>query len=62
MKLLSLFAAAVAFAILGLRCAAADEVAPPEPETYRLENYRTPTPKTLAGARVLTTDEAEALW
>jgi PQQ-dependent catabolism-associated CXXCW motif protein len=61
-KFLSLLAAAVALALLGLRCAAAEEVAPREPETYRLENYRTPTPKTLAGARVLTTDEAEALW
>jgi PQQ-dependent catabolism-associated CXXCW motif protein len=49
-------------ATFGLRCAAADEVALPEPETYRLENYRAPTPKTLAGARVLTTDEAEELW
>jgi PQQ-dependent catabolism-associated CXXCW motif protein len=58
----SLLAAAVALAILGLRCAAGDEGAPPEPETYRIENYRAPTPKTLAGARVLTTDEAEELW
>ena len=62
MKRLSLLAAAVAFAILGLRCAVGDEGAPPEPETYRIENYRAPTPKTLAGARVLTTDEAEELW
>jgi PQQ-dependent catabolism-associated CXXCW motif protein len=53
---------AAILAVLGLCCAAAAEVAPPEPETYRLENYRAPTPKTLAGARVLTTDEAEALW
>jgi len=53
---------ATTLAILGLRCAAAEEVAPPEPGTYRLDNYRAPTPKTLAGARVLTTDEAEALW
>jgi PQQ-dependent catabolism-associated CXXCW motif protein len=53
---------AAILAIAGLRCAAADELAPAEPETYRLENYRAPTPKTLAGARVLTTDEAEALW
>ena len=26
------------------------------------ENYRTPTPATLRGARVVTTDEAEAIW
>jgi PQQ-dependent catabolism-associated CXXCW motif protein len=49
-------------AILGLRCAAAEDAAPAEPETYRLDNYRAPTPATLAGAHVLTTDEAEALW
>jgi PQQ-dependent catabolism-associated CXXCW motif protein len=53
---------AAILAILGLRCAAAEEVAPTEPGTYRLDNYRAPTPKTLVGARVLTTDEAEALW
>ncbi len=60
MKIVCLLAAGLA--ILGLRCAAADEVKPPEPETYRLDHYRAPTPATLAGARVITTDEAEALW
>jgi len=35
---------------------------PPEPDGYRTENYRTPVPATLAGARVLTTAEAEAIW
>jgi PQQ-dependent catabolism-associated CXXCW motif protein len=34
----------------------------PEPPGYRLEEYRAPTPATLAGARVVTTKEAEALW
>jgi PQQ-dependent catabolism-associated CXXCW motif protein len=34
----------------------------PEPEQYRMENYRTPVPATLAGARVLTTAEAETIW
>src|SRR3984893_11280797 len=33
-----------------------------EPEGYRTENYRTPVPATLAGARVLSTAEAEAIW
>jgi len=33
-----------------------------EPEQYRTDNYRAPTPDTLKGARVLSTDEAEALW
>jgi PQQ-dependent catabolism-associated CXXCW motif protein len=34
----------------------------PEPDEYRMENYRAPVPATLAGARVLTTAEAEAIW
>ncbi|MGH6926010.1 MAG: PQQ-dependent catabolism-associated CXXCW motif protein [Propylenella sp.] len=33
-----------------------------EPAGYRTENYRAPVPATLAGARVVTTKEAEALW
>ena len=34
----------------------------PEPDGYRTENYRAPVPETLAGAKVLTTAEAEAIW
>src|SRR5260221_7449621 len=34
----------------------------PEPEVYRTDNYRAPVPATLAGARVLSTAEAEAIW
>ena len=34
----------------------------PEPSGYRMEAYRAPVPSTLAGARVLSTDEAEAIW
>lgn len=33
-----------------------------EPEGYRMEAYRAPVPETLAGARVLSTAEAHALW
>ncbi len=33
-----------------------------EPERYRTEDYRAPTPTTLRGARIITTAEAEALW
>jgi PQQ-dependent catabolism-associated CXXCW motif protein len=36
--------------------------APPEPDHYRTEDYRAPTPESLAGARVVGTAEAEALW
>jgi PQQ-dependent catabolism-associated CXXCW motif protein len=34
----------------------------PEPNDYRTENYRAPVPATLAGARVLSTAQAEAIW
>jgi PQQ-dependent catabolism-associated CXXCW motif protein len=34
----------------------------PEPDGYRMEEYRAPVPATLKGARVVTTEEAEALW
>jgi PQQ-dependent catabolism-associated CXXCW motif protein len=33
-----------------------------EPDGYRTDNYRAPVPATLAGVRVLTTAEAEAIW
>jgi PQQ-dependent catabolism-associated CXXCW motif protein len=33
-----------------------------EPEGYRLEEYRAPTPATLRGARAIGTDEAEKIW
>jgi PQQ-dependent catabolism-associated CXXCW motif protein len=33
-----------------------------EPDGYRMDNYRAPVPSTLAGAKVLTTVEAEAIW
>jgi PQQ-dependent catabolism-associated CXXCW motif protein len=34
----------------------------PEPEGYRTEDYRAPTPATLKGARVMTTAEVEQIW
>ena len=46
-------------------CAASapcEEQAVAEPEHYRNEDYRVPTPRTLRGARVVTTPQAEALW
>ena len=42
--------------------AAQSQSPPPEPDGYRMEDYRSPTPATLAGARVVTTVEAETLW
>lgn len=35
---------------------------PPEPPDYRMDNYRQPVPRSLQGARVVETAEAEALW
>jgi PQQ-dependent catabolism-associated CXXCW motif protein len=57
-------------AMLGFTCCLAafaaggawGEGPPPEPTGYRTENYRAPTPATLAGARVISTAEAERLW
>jgi PQQ-dependent catabolism-associated CXXCW motif protein len=34
----------------------------PEPEGYRMDDYRQPVPPTLKGARVIATPEAERLW
>ena len=36
--------------------------APPEPSGYRMQDYRAATPATLAGARVVTTADAEKIW
>jgi PQQ-dependent catabolism-associated CXXCW motif protein len=33
-----------------------------EPEGYRVDDYRAPTPARLKGARVVTTSEAEQIW
>ena len=48
-----------AMAVAAMRCEA-QTVA--EPEHYRTDDYRAPTPATLRGARVITTAEAEAIW
>lgn len=54
------------FALGGAASAWADEPVtgpvPPEPSGYRMDGYRSPTPATLHGARVLDTPAAEALW
>jgi len=35
---------------------------PAEPDSYRMADYRAPTPATLKGARVLSTEEAHEIW
>jgi PQQ-dependent catabolism-associated CXXCW motif protein len=53
----------LALSLVGLAGVAAwSQDSVPEPPGYRMQDYRGPTPTTLAGARVVTTDEAEALW
>jgi PQQ-dependent catabolism-associated CXXCW motif protein len=53
--------AALGFTLLAMHTARADGP-PPEPDSYRQSDYRGPTPTTLKGARVLSTDEAAAIW
>ena len=35
---------------------------PPEPDEYRMDDYRAPVPETIAGGAVLGPEEAHALW
>src|ERR1700693_3927575 len=51
--------ALIAFLVAAVQAAPADVT---EPEGYRLEDYRSPTPATLRGARVIGTDKAETIW
>jgi len=52
----------LALMVIVLGCAEAVAADVPEPDGYRLEDYRAPTPATLRGARVIGTDEAEKIW
>jgi PQQ-dependent catabolism-associated CXXCW motif protein len=49
-------------AALALTLPATAQESAPEPGGYRTDNYRAPVPATLAGARVLATEEAETIW
>lgn len=60
MRALGRIALVLACAISGFGARAAG--APPEPDSYRMSDYRAPTPATLKGARVLSTEEAHKLW
>jgi PQQ-dependent catabolism-associated CXXCW motif protein len=56
--------AATRVALIAILVAAAQAAAAgvAEPEGYRLEDYRSPVPTTLRGARVIGTIEAEKIW
>jgi PQQ-dependent catabolism-associated CXXCW motif protein len=47
---------------IALLIAAAAPDAPPEPAGYRMDDYRAPTPATLQGATVMSTDDARNHW
>jgi PQQ-dependent catabolism-associated CXXCW motif protein len=55
-------AARVALAMVTLAIADARAAEVPEPDSYRLEDYRAPTPATLQGAAAIGTQEAEKIW
>jgi PQQ-dependent catabolism-associated CXXCW motif protein len=49
--------------VAALMLCAADAAPPPaEPPDYRMDNYRAPTPATLRGVIVLSTEQAQADW
>ena len=48
--------------IAALACGAGPDTAVSEPSGFRTEDYRSPTPATLEGAEVLSTEQAKALW
>jgi PQQ-dependent catabolism-associated CXXCW motif protein len=50
---------ALGLAVIG---SVAAQVQPPEPEGYRIDDYRSPTPETVTGGVVLDTDSARKLW
>src|SRR6516164_8672454 len=53
----------LALCLVGLSAFAAfSQSAPREPAGYRMQDYRAPTPRTLQGARVVSTAEAHELW
>ena len=51
---------ALAMVVFAIADARAAEVL--EPNGYRLEDYRAPTPATLRGASAIDTQEAEKIW
>ena len=60
-NLRSAVVAALSFTLFATFVAVAGD-APPEPDSYRESDYRAPTPASLKGARVLTTEEAATMW
>jgi PQQ-dependent catabolism-associated CXXCW motif protein len=55
-------AAALLSSLLTLPALPASAQDVPEPSDYRMDDYRSPVPKTLAGVNVVTTQQARTLW
>jgi len=47
---------------LSVVATAGEDKVVPEPDGYRMDDFRSPVPQTLKGARVVSQEEAEALW
>jgi PQQ-dependent catabolism-associated CXXCW motif protein len=60
MRTLAVFGAAVLLIVCS--GARADNGPVPEPQGYRLDNYRAPVPLTVAGGKAIGTEDAKALW
>ena len=54
--------ACLAACAIALVATAQAPAVPPEPSGYRMQHYRAPTPASLSGATVLTTQQAHTLW
>jgi PQQ-dependent catabolism-associated CXXCW motif protein len=52
----------IAVALVAFVSTAAAQSDVPEPESYRMRDYRAATPATLRGATIVNTSEAERLW
>ena len=61
-RCLAVAAIAALFAVPVLARGAGEGDAPPEPQGYRLDDYRAPTPAALTGAVTVADEEAMALW
>ena len=58
----ALLGLAIVASLAAANLVSGEEGTPPQPDGYRLENYRAPTPSSLEGARTIDTVEAARLW
>ncbi|MFL5087251.1 MAG: PQQ-dependent catabolism-associated CXXCW motif protein [Xanthobacteraceae bacterium] len=58
----ALLGLAIVASLAAANLVSGEERTPPQPDGYRLENYRAPTPSSLEGARTIDTVEAARQW